>query len=215
MMQHGQEEEQGHWVSMNDLLAGTLLFFVLLTIVFISEAQRNKDKQAAVLSALQQEFHKAGVAASVDPENGTIELADKILFDINEANLKPQGEALLDVFIPLLSHSIFKTKETEAEILSVSIVGYSSQKISDIAFRRKMMALSLDRSQSVWRYVTGMPSFVHKDKFIHILNVSGWGNLKAKSIEDVETDRKVIFKFEFRGTYEKIKESLLGSKNKK
>ncbi len=212
-MNHEYEEESnGHWISMNDLLAGTLLLFILLTVNFISEIKDNKTKQSAVLTVLEQEFKKTGINVSINPENGTLELSDKILFDSNESKLKTQGENTLSIFFPILARGIAKNEDVAKEVLSISIIGFSSQKIENTEFKKKMMELSLKRSEAVWKYAIDSRNFEYKKELIQKLMIGGWGNTKAISNIDLDADRKVQFKIEFTGMYEKLKESLLREK---
>lgn len=196
------ENENDSWVSFTDLMAAMMLVFVLATAVFMKKIDNVDKSKAAVFDILKKELKEVGIDPKVDPENGTIELSSKIVFDTNSARLRSEGRSYLDKLIPALATAIFHRPEISKHIVAVDIVGYSSQNIDATSFKEKMMSLSLDRAQKVWSFALSDSSFRYQSAFLGKLRVAGWGSTKSTSKKDIETDRKVVFKLQFVNPYD-------------
>jgi outer membrane protein OmpA-like peptidoglycan-associated protein len=191
------EEENNPWLSFADLLAGLMLIFAFLTIYYIKELESTNNTKAAIFKILAEELKMAGIDPKVNPENGTVEISSSIVFDTSSSKLKLEGIEYLSKIIPILSKAIFKVKGAEEEIVSIDIVGFSSQRIMNDKFMNEMMTLSVQRSNSVWSYVLANKEIPYHDKLIKKLRISGWGNAQSITEEDLETDRKVVFQLQF------------------
>jgi outer membrane protein OmpA-like peptidoglycan-associated protein len=183
----------------------TFVFFTSMALAYISE----NEVQSKIFALLVKELKQVNIEVEINPEHGTISIADRILFNTNEAELKPEGEVFLNKFIPILENVLFSDSSISEEIISVDIEGYTSQNFMAPEFREKMMALSLGRAESVWAYINRLPSLSHEEAFLKKLKVCGWGNMKAKTVEDSAQDRRVIFQLQFKGQFEKLKETLV------
>lgn len=191
------EDENNPWMSFSDLLAGLMLLFALLTMFYISKLEKGNNTKAQVFTILAEELKKAGIDPKVNPENGTVEISDTIVFDTNSSTLKSEGKVFLSKVVPALSRAIFTVEGADKEIVSVDIVGYSSQLIRNDVFMNKMMKLSVERSNAVWSYVLADQQIPYHDQFLKKLKVSGWGNIQSTTEEDLSTERKVVFQLQF------------------
>ena len=97
-------DEAGIWLSIGDLMSGLLMLFALLLVVsllLINEAaEKAKNSRVVIIQALEQTLKAAGINANIDPKTGDISIADKLLFDVNESKLKPEGIVFIKNFIP-------------------------------------------------------------------------------------------------------------------
>lgn len=201
-------EENPFWLSISDLMSVLMLLFVLFTAASLVQLSEN-TVQSKIFALLVEELEEVNIKVEINPEHGTISIADRILFNTNEAELKEEGALFLGKFIPILVNVLFHSDEISSEIVSVDIEGYSSQNFKDTRFRREMMALSLGRAQNVWNYVNEYKELGNREQFLKKLKVCGWGNLKAASNLDDPMDRKVIFQLQFKGQLEKLKNTLI------
>jgi outer membrane protein OmpA-like peptidoglycan-associated protein len=181
------------------------VFFTSMALAYISE----NDTQSKIFALLINELKQVNIEVEINEEHGTISIADKILFNSNEAELKPKGEEFLGKFVPILERVLFADSEISDEIISVDIEGYTSQNFMSPEFRGKMMGLSLGRSESVWEYINNYGGLQHEEEFLKKLKVCGWGNMKARSEQDDMQDRRVTFQLQFKGQFERLKESLV------
>lgn len=192
-----EDQESGVWLSISDLMSGLLLFFALLFIATQIELRKYQEalKNLPLIVMTTIEEGVGSDAVNVDPETGDVSLDDKILFPEGESELKPEGKAFLNKFIPVYSKVIFSKKEFEEEIARVVIEGHTSSKGSEGANR----ALSLERALSVADYIfSNELNFQNEERFEEKILISGRGEIDANPTMDDPKDRKVTFRFQLR-----------------
>ena len=199
-----QDQESGVWLSISDLMSGLLLFFALLFIATQIQLQKKIEELRKYEEALKNlplvvqtaiEEGVGGDAVEVDPETGDVSLDDKILFAEGESELKPEGKAFLNKFIPIYSDVIFSDEQFDKEIARVVIEGHTSSKGSDEVNR----ALSLERALSVANYIfSEQLNFSNEERFEEKILISGRGEIDANQSLDDAKDRKVTFRFQLR-----------------
>ena len=146
-----------------------------------------------IISAIEGKFGRGVV--EVDPKTGDVKIGDRILFDEGSAELKPAGKQFLKRFIPIYSDVIFSDKLFESQITRVIIEGHTSSKGSEKA----NMELSLRRALSVSDYIFSQQlNFDTKQKLKEKILASGRGEIDADKSKDNSSDRKVVFRFQFR-----------------
>ncbi|ADU28905.1 OmpA family protein [Evansella cellulosilytica] len=106
------EQDEGHfWPSFTDLLTAILLCFVLIFIVMmviksfqIEEMKRTIDQimgvRVNIIEDLNEEFSDSSLAVEIDENTGALIFNTDILFEFDEAELKPEGFEFLDEFVP-------------------------------------------------------------------------------------------------------------------
>lgn len=206
-----EEDNSGIWLSISDLMSGLLMFFALLFIVVqvqlqqeITRAQRLEKELETykrvidqlplrIISAIEGKFGEG--ILEIDPKTGDVKIGDRILFDEGSAELKPAGKQFLKQFIPIYSDVIFSDTLFESQITRVVIEGHTSSKGSDKA----NMELSLRRTLSVSDYIfSEQLNFKTKQQFNGKILASGRGEIDADLTKDNPSDRKVVFRFQFR-----------------
>lgn len=220
-----EEDNAGIWLSISDLMSGLLMFFALLFIVVQVQLQQEIQQVQKLKQELEKEILKAqklekeletykriidqlplriisaiegkfgtGVL-EVDPKTGDVKIGDRILFDEGSAELKPAGKQFLKQFIPIYSDVIFSDELFDSQITRVVIEGHTSSKGSDKA----NMELSLRRALSVSDYIFSQQlNFDTKEQFKQKILASGRGEIDADRSKDNPSDRKVVFRFQFR-----------------
>lgn len=194
-----EEHTEGtEWLSISDLMSGLLLVFALLVVVTLLQLkitqEETQNKRVVVIQALQEQFNSNGINAEINPETGDITLLDSVLFDFNEKELKDEGKAFLDRFIPVYGGVIFSEEEISEEITRVIIEGHTS---SDGALGYNMQ-LSLGRANSVYQYINTMELSNYKPDFLKKIQVAGRGPMDANYALSEDGDRKVIFRMQFK-----------------
>jgi outer membrane protein OmpA-like peptidoglycan-associated protein len=207
-----EEQDSGVYLSISDLMSSVLMIFVLLFItVQIQlqteitrakqlEIQLEKYKKAVdelpirILNALEGKIGGKGLF-TVDPATGDVSIGDRILFDEGSAELKSEGKKFLQQFIPIYSNVIFSDNLFERQITRVVIEGHTSSKGSD----QENMELSLRRALAVSDYIlSNQLKFATKERFKKKILASGRGEIDANQKIDNSSDRKVVFRFQFR-----------------
>jgi outer membrane protein OmpA-like peptidoglycan-associated protein len=206
-----EEDNSGIWLSISDLMSGLLMFFALLFIAVqvqlqqeIIRAQRLEKELETykkvidqlplrIISAIEGKFGEG--ILEIDPKTGDVKIGDRILFDEGSAELKPAGKQFLKRFIPIYSDVIFSDPLFDNQITRIVIEGHTSSKGSDKA----NMELSLRRALSVSDYIFSQQfGFKTKQQFQQKILASGRGEIDGDRTKDNPSDRKVVFRFQFR-----------------
>ena len=214
-----EAEDSSVLLSIGDLMSGLLMFFALLFItvqIQLNEQVKSLNEKIARIEKLEKEliaYRKAFEALpqvivktlegklggkdifTVDPETGDVSIRDRILFDENSAELKPEGKKFLQAFIPVYSRVIFSDQKFDNQIAKIVIEGHTSSKGSE----ENNLNLSLRRAESVANYILSNGfNFPTKSRFKAKILAAGRGEIEAKQNVDDASDRKVVFRFQFR-----------------
>jgi outer membrane protein OmpA-like peptidoglycan-associated protein len=192
-----EEHESDEWLSVSDLMAGLLMVFALLVVTTLFQLKQtqeeNKNKRIVIIKALQQQFNERGINAQVNPETGDITLLDSVLFDINQSELKAEGILFLNQFLPVYGETLFKDPTISNEITRIIIEGHTSSEGST----QHNMSLSLKRANSVFDYINQL-QFDQRVDLVNKIQVAGRGFLDADRTASLASDRKVIFRMQFK-----------------
>lgn len=191
-------DDSGVWLSIGDLMSALLMIFALLLIsalVQISEiTEKSQNNRVVIIKTINDALGAANISVQADPVTGDISILDSVLFEKNDYRLKRAGMEFLDTFIPIYSSAVFQSPETASEVVRVAVEGHSS---SEGEFDHNMR-LSVLRANSVSQYINGL-AFDNKQAFFNKLLVSGRGPLDSEQDQVSEADRKVMFRFQFKG----------------
>ena len=191
-------DDSGAWLSIGDLMSALLMIFALLLIcalVQISEvAEKSQNSRIMIIKGINEALAAANISVKADPVTGDISILDSVLFEQNDYQLKESGQAFLDTFIPIYGSVVFQSEETASEVVRIVVEGHSS---FEGEFNHNMR-LSVLRANSVSQYMS-MLEFDNKEAFFNKFLVSGRGSLDSNKTEVDEGDRKVMFRFQFKG----------------
>ncbi|MFQ4146805.1 flagellar motor protein MotB [Chlorogloeopsis sp. ULAP02] len=186
-----EDDEVSTYLSIGDLMSGLLMFFVLLFITVI--IQRDEPKRIVIGNVIGQ-MKSNNIDVKVNSENGDVSIRESILFSKGSAELKPEGKKFLRRFIPIYSDVIFSKPEFEKEVSRVVIEGHTSSQ----GDYKNNLELSLQRSASVTKYIFYEMNFSNKTRLSQKILAAGRGEIEAEQSFDKPSDRKVIFRFQFR-----------------
>jgi len=162
----------------------------------IEKAKKELEKkQKNIIVILSEALLSNNIEVEYNAEKGTVTIAQDILFEKKQYDLKPQGKEFITLFSHILDERIFSQIEYEKLIKYVHIEGYASKEGTD----KYNFKLSFYRAQSVWFEMTEKKlenKWIMKEK----LNIVSRGEIEANQNRDDERDRKVIFRFEFYDT---------------
>lgn len=206
--------EESHWISMSDLMAGLMMVFLFISIAYMRHAQIERDKikevavtyqniQVALYENLQQEFADDLPLWDAEIDQSTLEFRFKspeVLFDVGKNSLKEEFKRILDDFFPRYLAVIGKFKDNISEI---RIEGHTSSAwnrfvSADEAYFHNM-ELSQGRTRSVLEYVYLLPEVATdrswiKSKFAAVGLSSSQLVFDAQGLEDDQRSRRVSFK---------------------
>lgn len=207
-------QQDEHWISMSDLMAGLMMVFLFISVAFMRYVQVERDKvkevavayqnsQVALYEELSREFESDLIQWDAEVDQATLEFrfnSPEVLFDTGQNSLKPQFKVILNSFFPRYLSVIknFKKDISEIRIEGHTSSVWSSSSSGDVAYFNNM-ELSQGRTRSVLQYVYSMPEVTDerewiKGKFAAVGFSSSQLVFQENGQEDVERSRRVSFK---------------------
>ena len=209
-----KENDEGSWVSVSDLMAGLMMVFLFILILYARNADERlesakdivvewRNSESQIYRALYDEFKNDLDRWDAEIDNKTLTVrfrSPDILFDTGEATLKQEFKQILDDFMPryidlIVTRFYDKVDEIRIEGHTSSEYGTSSEQE---AFT-KNMELSQDRTRAVLEYSLNIKNLEYLRPWIY-KNVSANGLSSARLIlqkdgtENKTLSRRVDFK---------------------
>lgn len=192
-------------LSTGDLMAGLLFIFILLLMGALLQVQEKAEQDEAIVKKydqiktqlyidLQEEFKDDLTVwrATIDSTLCVRFQEPSMLFDNNEAVLKPQFKEILNDFYPRYI-AILNKPEYRDNIEEIRIEGHTS---SDGSYFHNM-ELSQDRTRAVLEYCMGLMKPNQQDwarQFITANGLSSSHLITINGKEDKELSRRVEFR---------------------
>ncbi|MHA7881547.1 MAG: OmpA/MotB family protein [Saccharospirillum sp.] len=207
-------EQEEHWVSVSDLMAGLMMVFLLVGIVFMvnAEIQRERVQEVAILydrlrTQLYQELLREFEpdlerwGAEITPDLIVRFNREELIFARGESELSPAFEGILSEFFPRYLRIITSERFRE-DIAEVRIEGHTSSgwlgRTPDEAYILNM-GLSQERTRSTLEYILNLDSVVdHKDWLQAQMTANGLSSSKPILNEQGEEDANLSRRVEFR-----------------
>lgn len=201
-----------HWLTISDLMAGLMMVFLFIAIVFMRNTQKEADKiksvavayqenQVAIYDALRKEFEpdleKWG--ATIDKETLAFNFqSPDVLFGNGEIDIKPEFQVILDDFFP---RYLMVLKPYRDSLDEVRIEGHTSsawgKDTSDSEAYFNNMQLSQGRTRSVLTYLYALQPNENdwiKRNFAAVGFSSSRLILDDDGNEDADKSRRVSFR---------------------
>ena len=132
-----QNQDNEHWVSMSDLMAGLMMVFMFISIAYMHYVRIEKEKIKEVAVAYEQAQQQLYNALNIEFSNDlpdwdaeidkqTLEVRFKspdVLFGLGSSELKPKFKEILNNFFPRYLKVLDQYKE---HITEVRIEGHTS-----------------------------------------------------------------------------------------
>ncbi|WP_404420051.1 flagellar motor protein MotB [Marinospirillum sp.] len=208
-------EEGAHWISVSDLMAGLMMVFLLVAVVFMvivqkeSERMREvaeiyQDLREALYEDLLEEFEEdlPGWGAELSPDLVITFQDSGALYEIGSANLRPRFAEILEEFFPRYV-GVITSEEYREDIEEVRIEGHTSSEwtnaVSENDAYINNMRLSQARTRSSLEYVINLPEVnAEEDWLKRNLTANGLSSsqpiLNPDGSENEELSRRVEFR---------------------
>jgi outer membrane protein OmpA-like peptidoglycan-associated protein len=210
------QETEDHWISISDIMAGLMMIFLFIAIIYMVDIREDKEGLVEIASNylklkdriyndLDNEFKTdfPKWRATLDPKTLSIRFSEpNIYFKQNSNNMEPVFKKILDDFFPRYISILYSKYENDIE--EIRIEGHTSSEWFDqidpeIAYI-KNMALSQARTRSVLQYVLNLFEVTNKEKWLKKhLTANGLSSsrlIEPNGIEDKEASRRVEFRVE-------------------
>ena len=210
-----KSQEDDNWISVSDLMAGLMMVFLFILIIYAKTADERlqnaqevvvewRDSELAIYDALLNEFESDldKWRAVIEKETLTIRFqSPDILFETGKSELSNEFKDILDDFMPryidlLVSKFIDKIEEVRIEGHTSSEWNKTSGELE--AFT-KNMKLSQDRTRAVLDYSINLDELNYLTPWM-IKNVSANGLSSARIVVDDTTgseNRRLSKRVEF------------------
>lgn len=205
------EDRGEHWLTISDLMAGLMMVFLFIAIVFMLNTKKDSDKikdvavayqenQVAIFDALHGEFNKDldKWGATIDKETLAFNFqSPDVLFGNNQTKLSHAYKEILNDFFPRYIEVLKPYRESLDEIRiegHTSSSGLRGSTVKQAYFYN--MRLSQGRTRAVLEYGYGL--MPHESDWI-TANVAAVGFsssrlIKENGIEDHNKSRRVSFR---------------------
>ena len=157
--------------------------------------------RSSIIRELSQVLSQSNIAAQVDPNTGDITLDSKVFFQTNSSEIREDGKALLDRFVPVYLSVLLQDRYLDY-VGEIIIEGHTDSSGTYL----KNLQLSQARALSVAEYCLTMPllSSAQRELLQKILTAKGRSNndlvYNADGTENMEASRRVEFKFNLKDT---------------
>lgn len=207
------DEGGDSWISVSDMMAGLMVIFLFIAILFIKDVLKEnyrmgqvaelwENAQDQLYARLEEEFRNdlPRWNAELDRESLSVRFQEpSILFDLGEATVKPAFAEILDDFFPRYVKILDDFRDYIDEI---RIEGHTSSEwhlgVSEEEAYFKNMQLSQDRTRAVLEHCLLLPS-VHKlkDWIRSMVTANGLSSSRlvvVGGVEDPQRSRRVEFR---------------------
>ena len=196
------EQEENHWLSVSDLMAGLMMVFLFISIALMRSAFMERDtikqiavayqeNQVAIYDALNDAFRKDLEEWDADIDENTLTFTFKspdVLFRTGEITLSPTYQTLLDEFFPRYMQVLEPFQES---INEVRIEGHTSSDWNWDSTEQEAyfnnMKLSQGRTRAVLDYVYNQESSTPYREWIKS-HIAAVGLSSSKLIYDISGD---------------------------
>lgn len=205
------QDSGDHWLTVSDLMAGLMMVFLFIAIVFMMITQKENDKiknvavayqenQVAIFEALETEFEKdlSKWGATIDKETLAFNFqSPDVLFANNETKLSEAYKVILDDFFPRYMKVLSPYRDSLDEIRiegHTSSAGLRGSTEAQAYFYN--MRLSQGRTRSVLEYGYAlMPDDADWIKAnIAAVGFSSSRLIMQNDVEDAAMSRRVSFR---------------------
>lgn len=209
--QNSSQENGDHWLTVSDLMAGLMIVFLFIAIVFMMITQKENDKikdvavayqqnQVAIYDVLENEFKKDldKWGAAIDKETLAFNFqSPDVLFANNDMRLSEAYKDILDDFFPRYINVLTPFRDSLDEIRiegHTSSAGLRGSTDAEAYFYN--MKLSQGRTRSVLEY--GYALMPNESDWIKA-NIAAVGFSSSRIItsngkEDAKKSRRVSFR---------------------
>jgi outer membrane protein OmpA-like peptidoglycan-associated protein len=213
MFFRSQKTTDESWLSVSDLMAGLMMIFLFIAIIYIRPVQKQQEKirevvvawseaELSIIEALRREFESDLPTwdAELDPDNLVIRFnSPEVLFSSGSSNIRPRFKKILDDFFPRYVEVL---SQFEPHIEEIRIEGHTSSDWQGINDPKKAyynnMALSQSRTRAVLEYSLEMEFLPHESDWLRsVLTANGLSSSQpvlSSGIEDRDKSRRVEFR---------------------
>jgi outer membrane protein OmpA-like peptidoglycan-associated protein len=200
------------WISISDMMAGLMMVFLFIAVLFMSEVQKEQKAikkiaesyqniQQQLYKDLNEEFKKDLKTwdAEVLQDNTIRFQSPEVLFDTNSSELKAIFIVVLDDFFPRYL-DILTNNKYKKQIKEIRVEGHTSSVWKDATREQSYinnMFLSQNRAKSVLAYSYNITSATNKVFLENVFRANGMSFsklIKENGEENIQASQRVEFR---------------------
>lgn len=207
-------EEESEWLSVSDLMAGLMVIFLFIAIIFIRPlAEQNlrikeiastwQENETQIYEALQKEFANDLPRWNAEIDKDTLLIrfkAPEVLFERGRATIREQFAEILQDFFPRYVGVLqsYRSSLDEIRIEGHTSSAWNQETSADEAYFRNM-ELSQARTRAVLQNVLNLPETANARAWLQpLLTANGLSSshlvLNETGAEDRDRSRRVEFR---------------------
>lgn len=206
-------DQEDHWISISDLMAGLMIIFLFIAITYIRPIVETQNKirdivitwnasEVDIHKALKDEFTRDLKRWNAEIDRKTLSIrfkAPEVLFGSATSELKPKFKEILTDFFPRYIEVLYNFRHAIAEI---RIEGHTSSEwigaaSTDEAYFENM-ALSQSRTRSVLEYSLGLEDVARRKSWPRDYITANGLSSSQVIIKNGQEDRTASRRVEFR-----------------
>lgn len=216
-----QDSNSSFSSALTDLMTSLAVIFILLLVVYLNHSYQEIYKGSAHRREKVLETLKESSIDAKNDENDPLSIVfavedNNLQFDLDKAEIKPNGQKYLNEFMPTLINTVCSSKNRH-EIQAIQIIGYTDSQGDE----EHNLKLSQDRALSVLKYGLNNTklSSSQRECLLDLSSINGRGERDLIPLgsrpgkENKSLSRRVEFKIRVK-SYEQIKKLQEGSKIK-
>lgn len=216
-----QDNNSSFGSALTDLMTSLAIIFILLLVVYLNHSYQEIYKGSAHRREKVLETLKASSIDAKNDEDDPLSIVfavedNNLQFDLDKADIKPEGQKYLNEFMPTLINTVCSSKNRH-EIQAIQIIGYTDSQGDE----EHNLKLSQDRALSVLKYGLNNTKLTNSQRecLLDLSSINGRGERDLIPIgskpgrENKSLSRRVEFKIRVK-SYEQIKKLQEGNKIK-
>ena len=195
-------------VSISDLMAGLLAIFILILSYFIlnftqatSQLTQNDVKRTELLKDVHDELLKGNFDVIVDEKHGILRISEGVLFDVGEANVKPQGQKVIER-LGVILNDLLRTEEFNGTVETIFIEGHTDDMPIETTEFPSNWELSTKRAINTWLTLQGVTpeinTILNRNEQA-LFSCSGYADTRPiadnSTLEGKSVNRRIDFRF--------------------
>lgn len=216
-----QDNNSSFGSALTDLMTSLAIIFILLLVVYLNHSYQEIYKGSAHRREKVLETLKTSSIDAKNDEDDPLSIVfavedNNLQFDLDRADIKPDGQKYLNEFMPTLINTVCSSKNRH-EIQAIQIIGYTDSQGDE----EHNLKLSQDRALSVLKYGLNNTKLTNSQRecLLDLSSINGRGERdliptgSKPGRENKSLSRRVEFKIRVK-SYEQIKKLQEGNKIK-
>ena len=186
-------------ISISDLMSGLLAIFILVLSYLIldftqakAQLTQNDVTRAELLHFIQDELQREGITVTIDENHGILPLPEGVLFDVGLADVKPQGQIVIQKLGNVLNIAL-ESEQFKGRVETIFIEGHTDNVPINNGIFPSNWELSTKRAINTWLTMSSSSpklTTLRNNKDEMIFSVSGYADTRPIAENSTDEGRR-------------------------